>query len=148
MSKNQRDHRPKAFLKPPEYPGGSKALNQFIKTHIRIPEEAIRQQVKGVVRLQLDVEFTGKITKVHVLQGLGFGCDEEAIRLAWMLVFLPAHNRNLRVGRRINLNIPFDGKAESFQITYDWVSDANSSEESDANPKDSNSGYGYTITLS
>ncbi|WP_353719057.1 energy transducer TonB [Dyadobacter sp. 676] len=65
----------------PEYPGGTPALYRFITTNLKMPGEAKRAGVSGRVYVSFLVEETGKITDVKVLKRLGFGCDEEAVRL-------------------------------------------------------------------
>jgi len=65
----------------PEFPGGEKALKQYLKSNLKYPEEAFRNQVSGRVAVQFIVNADGIISDVKVMKSLGFGCDEEAIRL-------------------------------------------------------------------
>jgi hypothetical protein len=37
--------------------------------------------VQGVVKLQVDYDTNCAITRIAVVEGLGYGCDEEAIRI-------------------------------------------------------------------
>ena len=48
---------------------------------IRYPKEAFKHQVQGVVKLQVDYDQNCVITKITVVEGLGYGCDEEAVRI-------------------------------------------------------------------
>ncbi len=149
MNNSRNEYKQKRFLTPPEYPGGVKALNDFIKSNIRIPEDAIRNKIKGVVHLQLEIDYRGIVIRVSVRQSLGFGCDEEALRIAKSLHFLPSHNRKVRVGRKIKLNIPFDANASSFQISYEISPEKpeTNNEDSEKQEKKPNAGYGYTINF-
>ncbi|PSL34040.1 energy transducer TonB [Dyadobacter jiangsuensis] len=65
----------------PQFPGGTKALYKFIEANLRIPSMAREIGISGKVFTTFTIEITGEITNVTVLRGLGFGCDEEAIRL-------------------------------------------------------------------
>jgi len=47
---------------------------------IRYPKEAIRHHIQGVVKLQVNYDQNCTITKITVVEGLGYGCDEEAVR--------------------------------------------------------------------
>lgn len=65
----------------PEFPGGPSAMTKFIADNIYYPEEAKLHKVEGTVVIQFVVTKEGKITKATVLRGIGYGCDEEAIRV-------------------------------------------------------------------
>jgi TonB family protein len=65
----------------PEFPGGIKAMYKFIEDNMRYPEPARRANVEGKVFLTFVVNSDGSIQNIQVLKGLGFGCDEEAIRV-------------------------------------------------------------------
>ncbi|UZR94500.1 energy transducer TonB [Chondrinema litorale] len=60
---------------------GMKSLHQFIKEQIQIPVEAQQNDVKGTVKLSFRVNTNGSISNIKVEKSLGYGCDEEAIRL-------------------------------------------------------------------
>lgn len=58
------------------------------------PEEAKRMGIEGRVVLRYTVDMQGKATDIQVLYGLGYGCDEEAIRLLKSAHFKPLVNEN------------------------------------------------------
>lgn len=60
---------------------GDKAYKTYIELSMTYPQAARENNVKGTVRLQISISKTGDITDVEVKSGLGFGCDEEAVRL-------------------------------------------------------------------
>ena len=64
-----------------EFPGGAAEMNRFLDQNIKHPNDAVKANVSGKVTLQFVVEKDGSIEHVKVLKGLGYGCDEEAIRL-------------------------------------------------------------------
>lgn len=54
---------------------------------VHYPEEALQEEVEGVVIVQFIVGERGDVIKPRVVQGLGFGCDEEAIKAVRRLSF-------------------------------------------------------------
>lgn len=67
--------------KQPEFPGGNKAMYQFLARNIRYPSAAARSDVSGKVFISFIVSDKGEIKNVKLLKGIGFGCDEEALRV-------------------------------------------------------------------
>ncbi|WP_223860718.1 energy transducer TonB [Spirosoma validum] len=67
--------------KQPEFPGGMRAMENYLLTTVRYPAEAKKAGIIGRVFVSFIVEIDGRITGVERLNGLGFGCDEEAIRV-------------------------------------------------------------------
>ena len=65
----------------PEFADGPAAMQKFINDNIRYPEEARLQKIEGTVVIKFVVTKEGKITKATVVRGIGYGCDEEAIRV-------------------------------------------------------------------
>ena len=68
-----------------EQPGGEQGLLDFIGTNVRYPEEAKKQGISGKVFVGFVVETDGSVSNVKVLQGIGGGCDEEAVRVVKMM---------------------------------------------------------------
>lgn len=66
---------------PPVFPDGIAAMNNWLKTNLHMPEDAARSFVSGVVRVSFVVNTDGSLGDIQILKGLGFGCDEEAMRL-------------------------------------------------------------------
>ena len=96
---------------PPEFPGGTRAMYQFIQANLRMPQEATKAGVSGRVFASFTVEVTGEIKDVTVLRGLGFGCDEEAVRLIKLMPrWKPAQQDYKIVKVKYNLPISFAAK--------------------------------------
>ena len=92
----------------PEYPGGTHAMYKFIAANLRMPRAAERAGISGRVFLSFIIEATGEVTHVRVLKGLGFGCDEEAVRLMEsMPKWKPGKQDGKPVPARYNLPITF-----------------------------------------
>jgi TonB family protein len=60
-----------------DYPG----FYKYVRENLQYPEQALKDQVQGAVRLQFIVLADGSISNIKVMQGIGAGCDEEAVRV-------------------------------------------------------------------
>ena len=65
----------------PEYPGGEEALIKYLRENLKYPEKAREQQLQGKVILSFHIQKDGKVDNIEVLNGIGGGCDEEAVRV-------------------------------------------------------------------
>jgi TonB family protein len=65
----------------PEFPGGKEALFAYIGRNLKYPQQAVDANTVGVVTINFDIDVDGSITNVKLANGIGYGCDEEAIRL-------------------------------------------------------------------
>ncbi|MFI5452728.1 energy transducer TonB [Pedobacter sp. UC225_61] len=65
----------------PEFPGGMAAWTKFIQKNLRYPYMAQDAGIQGKVFLNFVVEKDGSITDVTVSRGIGYGCDDEAVRV-------------------------------------------------------------------
>ncbi|MEM6630984.1 MAG: energy transducer TonB [Bacteroidota bacterium] len=65
----------------PEFPGGKRKLSRYFNRELKYPSAAKDNQVEGSVRVGFIIEPDGSISNPKVIKGLGYGCDEEAVRL-------------------------------------------------------------------
>ena len=65
----------------PEFPGGDKAMMDFISSNIKYPELAKENGVMGKVYVKFIVKADGNISDIVLLKGIGSGCDEEVLRV-------------------------------------------------------------------
>jgi len=92
----------------PEFEGGMKAWAKYIQRNLRYPYQAQEANAQGKVFISFVVEKDGSITNVNLVRGIGFGCDEEALKVikkspAWK----PGKNKGREVRVRFNLPITF-----------------------------------------
>lgn len=83
----------------PEPPNGMRHFYDYIAKNFIIPKNAIKNNINGKLLLGFVVDKDGKITNPKVLNSLGYGIDEEGIRV--LLAYgnwIPA----LQKGRRVN----------------------------------------------
>ena len=133
-------HNKRRFLNLPKYVGGSKAFREFIAINLHYPESALEAKVEGSVIVEYDILDNGTVNNPHVLKGLGYGCDEEAIRVVNLLQYEKVKNRGVRVKMTTKTNINFILPKESINYT---VSYSNKPEPKNDNPVK----YNYTIQL-
>lgn len=84
MKKERKD---KDFIKSAYFEGGRAAIDAFVKKELRYPKEALAAKVEGRVSVQYTVDYKGKVTEVHLISGIGHGCDEEALRIVKLMQF-------------------------------------------------------------
>lgn len=89
----------------PEFDGN---LNQFMNDHIQYPRMAVENGTFGTVYLSFVVELDGSIGTIKVLNPIGDGCTEEAIRvLKLMPKWKPGKNHGEPVRVWFNLPVKF-----------------------------------------
>ncbi len=66
---------------PPIFPGGENARMMFLRNNIKYPQLALQNKIQGKVYISFIVEKDGSLSNIKVLQGIGAGCDEEALRV-------------------------------------------------------------------
>ncbi len=67
--------------KKPEYKGGIKALDKFIRKNFHPSPEAMRAKITGTVHIEFLLNEDGSISEPLSLVPVGYGIDEEAIRV-------------------------------------------------------------------
>jgi TonB family protein len=65
----------------PQFQGGANQLAKFFQTNLRYPASAREKKIQGNVYISFFVEKDGTLRNIEVRQGLGSGCDEEAVRV-------------------------------------------------------------------
>ncbi|MBL7870142.1 MAG: TonB family protein [Cyclobacteriaceae bacterium] len=77
--KSDLDREPIVKLAEPE--GGRRAYDKYLKNSLQYPQQALDNKIKGRVTIQFTVETDGSLSDFTIFRGLGYGCDEEVIRL-------------------------------------------------------------------
>lgn len=95
----------------PEFIGGTSELYKWLGNNLRYPTAAVNAGVEGKVFVKFIVEKDGTISKLEVLKGIGFGCDEEALRT---LQKMPKWNPGKQNGRavRVYFTLPISFKLQ------------------------------------
>jgi len=93
----------------PEFAGGMKAFTKYMERNLRYPSRAQEDGIQGKVFVSFVVEKDGSITDVKVLRGIGFGCDEEAMKVIKKSpLWKPGKNKGIPVRVRYNMPINFN----------------------------------------
>lgn len=89
----------------PEFPGGETEMRKFLSRNVQYPAAAQRGNISGRVVVQFVVERDGSIGATKILKSIGFGCDEEAIRV---IKSMPKWNPGKQNGKpvRVYFNLP------------------------------------------
>ncbi len=61
--------------------GGMSGLYRFIAGQMKYPEAAAREAVEGMVIVGFTIKTDGSISGATILKSIGYGCDEEALRV-------------------------------------------------------------------
>ena len=93
----------------PQFPGGDKALMEFLKKEVRQPDEA--KDVKGRVVIGITVETSGELTHFKVVRSVHPALDKEALRVAKMMPkWIPGRICGKLVAVKYNLVVKFKGE--------------------------------------
>lgn len=65
------------------------SFNRFISQNISYPETAYRQGISGTVTLKFVIETSGRASNIKIINPVGGGCSQEAIRLLKLLRWMP-----------------------------------------------------------
>ncbi|WP_400191648.1 energy transducer TonB [Hymenobacter sp. B81] len=85
----------------PQFPGGAGAFGKFLQQKLQYPAEALGRGVSGKVYVQFVVDERGHIIDPQVVKGLGYGLDQEALRLVRIM---PWWTPGLIAGRPVKVS--------------------------------------------
>ncbi len=94
-----RDSLPKRINDTVSYPGGEVALQQFLFNNNIFNSSKSEYSIEGIVVLRLSIDSDGYVNNKNIVRSIGGDIDEEALRLAGLLVFNPATDS---IGQAIN----------------------------------------------
>jgi len=93
----KKETKSKDFLDKPKYIGGAAAWKKLLKENLTYPAKALERKIEGTVNLSYEVNGNGKVLRPKVTKGIGYGCDEEAIRIVKMMKYTKANNRKVKI---------------------------------------------------
>ncbi len=95
----------------PTFPGGEKAVYDFIEKNLHYPDSACEADIEGSVVVQFVIEKDGTIGRVLVIRDIGGGCGKEAARVVKMMPkWNPAKNNGKPVRFEFSLPVKFSFK--------------------------------------
>lgn len=95
------------FIKTPDFPGGVKGIQQFIKENLRYPKVAFDNKLEATVHVKYVINSKGDVIEAKCVGSAGHGFDEEALRVVKLLKYSSANNRHLRVTFNKKIDIHF-----------------------------------------
>lgn len=137
----------KTFLEKPLYPGGAKALREFVNAHLQYPQDAMDQRIEGVVTVAYQVNDDGYVENPVIVKSLSPSCDEEALRIVGLLRYDKARNRGIRLkmNSKLNINFRLAPAPQGSTITYTYTTSPKKSGK--GKPTRSSGSYSYSIPL-
>ena len=107
--KPDRDENVSPVIKLAEPYGGRKAYDKYLEGNLRYPVQALDNQVKGKVTITFTVGTDGTLRDFSVIKSLGYGCDDEVIRLVkdgpkWS----PSTEDNVAIESGVRVKMKFD----------------------------------------
>ncbi len=94
----------------PQFPGGEAGWQKFLQKHLRYPPQAIDANIGGKVFISFIVETDGHLSDITLIRGVGYGLDEEAIRV---MKIAPNWSAGIQNGRKVRVRymMPFNFQA-------------------------------------
>ena len=90
-------------------------MGKYIASNLQFPAEAKEREIQGTVRLSFVVETDGSVSNIVVVNSVGGGCDNEAIRLLQNTIWIPAEKNGKYVRSTGMQDITFSIGAHNFQ---------------------------------
>jgi len=88
--------------------GGMDEFYKYVAHNLKYPAQARRLGVEGKVFIEFVVQTDGSITDVKTINGIGAGCDQEAIKVIQSSPnWTPGKNKGVVVKQRVVLPISF-----------------------------------------
>ena len=88
----------------PEFPGGMKALMDFIQKNIRYPEEARKNGIQGRVAVSVVIDENGCVTDPVIMRSRYPALDEEALRIVGLM---PQWKPGMQQGKAVKVEFTF-----------------------------------------
>lgn len=151
----------KHFIKKAYYEGGPKALKKFIGENLKYPKAALENKIEGTVYVKYTIDHKGNVIDHKVITGVGHGCDQEAVRLVYLLKFVVPKNRGVRIKFHKNIQIHFRLPKEKkiaqpsdespvpqqVAIQYNYTTTSTTSKKTINKPNKPKKTGSYTITV-
>ena len=91
-----------------KFQDGYNSIIKFVQENIKFPAEAKENNVHGRLMVSVVVEKDGSLSDITVKKGLGYGLDEEIVRIIKMMPkWQPAQHKGKTVRQTQTIVIPF-----------------------------------------
>jgi len=79
-----------------------------VESYIEYPEQAVAQEIEGVVIIEFTIDETGKAVDYHIVQDIGGNCGRAAVKAIGEMQFLPAVQNGYTVPCKIRVPFRFE----------------------------------------
>ena len=86
----------------PQFPGGSRAMQEYINSNIRYPDIALSMNIRGTILVYIVIMSDGSLRDVKVVKGLQPELDAEVVRV---VKSMPLWNPARRGGMPVNVRV-------------------------------------------
>ena len=76
-------------------------MASFLHKNLKYPTMAISENISGRVVVNFIIDETGNVEKATILKGIGYGCDEEALRV---IKLMPKWNPGMVKGKPVKVS--------------------------------------------
>lgn len=91
-----------------KFQDGYNSIIKFVQENIKFPAEAQENNVHGRLMVSVIVEKDGSLSDIKIKKGLGYGLDEEIVRIIKMMPkWQPAQHKGKAVRQSQTIMIPF-----------------------------------------
>ena len=91
-----------------KFQDGYNSIIKFVQENIKFPAEAKENNVHGRLMVSVVVEKDGSLSDIKIKKGLGYGLDEEIVRIIKMMPkWQPAQHKGKTVRQTQTIVIPF-----------------------------------------
>lgn len=104
-SGNQNPNPPDLYIAQTQTTPESEGSDKAIFSKLNYPEQARAANISGYVTVEFTIGTDGHATDISVVKGLGYGCDEEAIRVIKAVNF--TNKTGETIERRMRLPFPY-----------------------------------------
>jgi len=94
----------------PEYDGGVPGLMAYLRANLNYPELAKTIGKEGTVHVTFIVDENAMVRDARILKGIGYGCDEEALRVIGKMPKWKSAGKNGNKVVRVRYNLPISFK--------------------------------------
>ena len=127
VTRESRVHDFVSIEKQPSFPGGMDKFYEYLRDNLKYPAEAKANKIQGKVFLSFIVEADGKLNHIRVDRKLGYGTDEEAVRVVeespnWTPGML--HGKAVRVKYNIPISFKLPDSTKTTVIGFKVAKDS------------------------
>jgi len=88
------------------HPKGEQWLYMHIMYDLKYSDEAKKKYMEGEVTIKFDVNIDSTVSECKIVSGVGYGIDEEVVKMLLQLHFAPSIQNGIRVKMNVMMTFP------------------------------------------